>query len=59
MDLWNNTSDEVDKIEQESLTVDQRIELAKVKAFLCIAAELDGILHHGIGQSNPGAVFGS
>ncbi|OXM69633.1 hypothetical protein [Amycolatopsis vastitatis] len=51
MNLWADAFDTMNAVENEhgdSLTVDQRLKLAEVKALLSISQELSGIHHQGI-----------
>lgn len=52
MDLWSDAFDSMNAIDsgpnQSSLTVDQQLKLAEIKALLSISQELSKIHHHGV-----------
>lgn len=50
MNMWADAFDSMNAIDldSETLTVDQRLKVAEIKALLSISQELSGIHHNGI-----------
>jgi len=49
LNLWGSAADDVDKLgESESLTVDQQLKIAEIRALLAISRELALIQNQGI-----------
>ena len=49
MDLWTNAFDAMNQIDMyETLTLDQKLKIAEIKALLAIGQELSKIHHSGI-----------
>lgn len=48
MDLFAMAFDDMNALDDESLTVDQRLKIAEIKALLSISQELSKIHHEGI-----------
>ena len=48
--IWHDADDDIYKLNEqaETMNVDQRLELAELKALLAIGQELSGIRHGGV-----------
>ena len=59
LNLWSSAADDVDRLsEMDSLTVDQQLKIAEVRALLAIGRELSLIQNQGIRPEWISRTFG-